>query len=63
VCVQLVPPALVREYHNRILNIHPALLPSFGGKGFYGQRVHKAVIASGAKVHQWGNGEQHSYFG
>ena len=44
-----VPPIVVREYRNRILNIHPALLPSFGGSGMYGHFVHEAVIASGAK--------------
>jgi formyltetrahydrofolate-dependent phosphoribosylglycinamide formyltransferase len=41
-----VPPAL----RGRVLNVHPALLPAFGGKGFYGGRVHEAVLASGAKV-------------
>lgn len=40
---------LVDAYPNRILNIHPALLPAFGGKGMYGHHVHEAVIASGAK--------------
>jgi phosphoribosylglycinamide formyltransferase-1 len=40
---------LVEAYPNRILNIHPALLPAFGGKGMYGHHVHEAVIASGAK--------------
>ena len=40
----------VRKFHNRILNIHPALLPQFGGKGMYGMQVHEAVIKSGAKV-------------
>lgn len=44
-----VPSAVVREYRNRILNIHPALLPSFGGAGMYGHHVHEAVIASGAR--------------
>jgi formyltetrahydrofolate-dependent phosphoribosylglycinamide formyltransferase len=38
------------EYAGRVLNIHPALLPAFGGKGMYGMRVHEAVVASGAKV-------------
>ena len=38
------------RYRNRILNIHPALLPSFGGKGMYGRRVHQAVIDHGCKV-------------
>ena len=39
----------MRAYKRRILNIHPALLPSFGGKGLYGQRVHEAVVRSGAR--------------
>ena len=43
----LVPPALIEEYRGRIINIHPALLPKFGGKGMYGDRVHKAVIEAG----------------
>jgi len=38
------------RYENRIMNIHPALLPSFGGKGMYGERVHRAVIDAGCKV-------------
>ncbi len=45
-----VPPAIVHSYRNRILNIHPALLPSFGGAGMYGHRVHEAVLAAGVKV-------------
>jgi phosphoribosylglycinamide formyltransferase 1 len=45
-----IPPAVVRAFHGRMLNIHPALLPSFGGAGMYGERVHTAVIASGAKI-------------
>jgi phosphoribosylglycinamide formyltransferase-1 len=45
-----VPSAVVAEYRHRILNIHPALLPSFGGKGMYGEHVHKAVLEYGAKV-------------
>jgi phosphoribosylglycinamide formyltransferase-1 len=44
-----IPPAVIRQYSGRILNIHPALLPAFGGEGMYGARVHEAVIASGAK--------------
>ena len=40
-----IPPA----WHGRVLNIHPALLPAFGGKGFYGDKVHAAVLAAGAK--------------
>ncbi|KAF6156975.1 hypothetical protein GIB67_039736 [Kingdonia uniflora] len=39
----------LRTYHKAILNIHPSLLPAFGGKGYYGMKVHKAVIASGAR--------------
>jgi len=42
----LIPPDFVQ----RVLNIHPALLPAFGGKGMYGLRVHEAVLAAGAKV-------------
>lgn len=44
-----VPPAVIREYAGRIINIHPALLPAFGGEGMYGARVHEAVIASGTR--------------
>lgn len=47
--LKLIPVELVREYPKRILNIHPSLLPAFGGKGYYGMKVHKAVIASGAR--------------
>lgn len=42
-----IGPRTLRAYRNRILNIHPALLPKFGGEGMYGRRVHEAVIASG----------------
>lgn len=45
--MKLVPPKVVDAYHGRMFNIHPALLPKFGGKGFYGMRVHEAVLASG----------------
>lgn len=41
---------VIRAYDHRIINIHPALLPSFGGQGFYGLRVHEAVLARGVKV-------------
>ena len=44
-----IPPLVIREYARRIINIHPALLPAFGGEGMYGARVHEAVIESGAK--------------
>jgi len=45
-----VPEAVVRAWRGRMLNVHPALLPAFGGPGMYGRRVHEAVIASGARV-------------
>ncbi|MBI4419629.1 MAG: phosphoribosylglycinamide formyltransferase [Gemmatimonadetes bacterium] len=43
-----VPPAVVARFRYRMINIHPALLPAFGGPGMYGRRVHDAVLASGA---------------
>jgi phosphoribosylglycinamide formyltransferase-1 len=54
--MKLLPASVVGRYRNRILNIHPALLPKFGGKGMYGMNVHQAVIdagesESGATVH------------
>ncbi len=45
-----IPDNVVSKYSDRILNIHPALLPAFGGKGMYGAHVHKAVFDSGCKV-------------
>jgi phosphoribosylglycinamide formyltransferase 1 len=48
--LRLVPPALTRRLRGRILNVHPALLPAFGGPGMYGERVHEAVLARGARV-------------
>lgn len=48
--LKLVPPEVVERYRGRIINIHPALLPAFGGPGMYGRRVHEAVLASGAAV-------------
>lgn len=42
-----VPDHIVRKYQNRIINIHPSLLPKYGGKGFYGLNVHEAVLRSG----------------
>ena len=44
-----IPKTLISAYPNRIINIHPALLPKYGGKGMYGHRVHEAVIAAGEK--------------
>ncbi len=46
--LKLLPAEVCRAYRKRILNVHPALLPSFGGKGMYGARVHEAVLRSGA---------------
>jgi formyltetrahydrofolate-dependent phosphoribosylglycinamide formyltransferase len=46
--LKLVPPGVVQKYAGRIVNVHPALLPAFGGPGMYGKRVHEAVVASGA---------------
>ena len=43
-------PEMLRLYRNRILNVHPALLPKFGGRGMYGERVHSAVLAAGERV-------------
>lgn len=48
--LKLIPDNLIDNFENRIINIHPALLPSFGGKGMYGMNVHKAVFNSSAKV-------------
>ncbi|WMV53050.1 hypothetical protein MTR67_046435 [Solanum verrucosum] len=47
--LKLIPTELVQAFPRSIFNIHPSLLPSFGGKGYYGIKVHKAVIASGAR--------------
>lgn len=48
--MKLLDPKIIRAYRDRILNIHPALLPSFGGKGMYGIHVHEAVLEFGCKV-------------
>jgi phosphoribosylglycinamide formyltransferase-1 len=45
-----LPGNIVENYRNRIINIHPGLLPSFGGKGMYGKKVHQAVLDYGAKI-------------
>ncbi len=45
-----IAPEVIGKYRNRIINIHPALLPAFGGQGMYGLRVHEAVIAAGEKI-------------
>jgi phosphoribosylglycinamide formyltransferase-1 len=43
----LVPPSLLKAFPNKVINIHPALLPKYGGKGMYGDYIHKAVLAAG----------------
>lgn len=48
--LRLLPPAVVTCWRRRILNVHPALLPAFGGQGMWGRRVHEAVLASGARI-------------
>ena len=48
--LRLVPPEVCAAYRDRILNIHPALLPAFGGRGMYGHHVHEAVLRSGAAL-------------
>ena len=45
-----IPPSVVQAYRGQIVNVHPGLLPEFGGAGMYGARVHEAVIARGAKM-------------
>lgn len=46
----VIPPELIRKYENRIINIHPSLIPSFCGTGYYGLKVHEAVLERGVKV-------------
>lgn len=46
----VIPPELIRKYENRIVNIHPSLIPSFCGTGYYGLKVHEAVLERGVKV-------------
>jgi formyltetrahydrofolate-dependent phosphoribosylglycinamide formyltransferase len=48
--LRLVPMSTVSRYAGRIVNVHPALLPAFGGMGMYGQRVHEAVLAAGVAI-------------
>jgi phosphoribosylglycinamide formyltransferase 1 len=48
--LRLIPAAVTSAFHQRIVNIHPALLPAFGGPGMYGRRVHEAVLAAGCRV-------------
>lgn len=46
----VLPPEMIKKYEGHIINIHPALIPSFCGKGYYGLRVHEAALARGVKV-------------
>lgn len=48
--LRLIPTDVVRTFRGRMLNVHPALLPAFGGPGMYGARVHQAVLAKGARI-------------
>ena len=48
--LRLIPAAVVERYRGRMVNIHPALLPAFGGPGMYGRRVHEAVLRAGVRV-------------
>ena len=45
-----IPPEMIREYPNKIINVHPSLIPSFCGVGYYGLKVHEAALARGVKV-------------
>ena len=49
-CLVVIPEIMVKAYPKRIINIHPALIPSFCGTGYYGLKVHEAVLARGVKV-------------
>ena len=49
-CLMYIPPKLIEKYHNRIINIHPSLIPSFCGKGYYGLTVHEKALKRGVKV-------------
>lgn len=49
-CLIIIPEVIVHKYKNRIINIHPSLIPSFCGDGFYGLKVHEAVLSRGVKV-------------
>lgn len=46
----VIPPAMIQKYRNRMINIHPSLIPSFCGKGYYGLKVHEAALERGVKV-------------
>lgn len=54
--LRLIPSSFLERYHNRVINLHPSLLPKYGGKGMYGRKVHEAVLAndeliSGITIH------------
>lgn len=49
-CLVVIPPEMTEKYSNRIINIHPSLIPSFCGKGFYGLKVHEEALRRGVKV-------------
>ena len=49
-CLLTIPPEMIRRWPNRIINIHPALIPAFSGKGCYGIHVHEKALARGVKV-------------
>lgn len=48
--LKLIPSEMISKYHHRIINIHPALLPKYGGKGMYGAKVHESVLNSDDKI-------------
>jgi len=48
--LMILPDELINAYERRIINVHPSLLPAFGGRGFYGLKVHEAVLARGVKI-------------
>lgn len=47
--LKILPPAIIEDYRNRIINVHPSLIPAYSGDGFYGMKVHEAVIEAGEK--------------
>lgn len=47
--MKILTPVFIKAFEGKIINVHPALLPKYGGKGFYGQNVHEAVLANGEK--------------
>ena len=49
-CLVVIPPSIVRAFPGKIINVHPALIPSFCGTGYYGLKVHEAVLKRGVKV-------------